>query len=423
MAGASGGSGGGNSDDPGIIALAMLSLIFFIIWIIYHFEKFLVLRIMLLSAVGLLFPFYWDPVARELIHRLLITPIANFNMDSVMNVYAIEGGLFGRWVMLAFSIFFLWWVIKKGNKHSKYRQTYNIRSLTSVMSGYYKNLKPLKYVNGWDAPIDGGKWESPRTPIQWVLNNGLLFDGNGQKIDYFTIMTNNHFPKSTLLYKDGKRHPNAGYIVKGAYLDREKTLEVWKRQMTLDLPCEIDETCSAFPPYMRVIAAALLCYAHSSKKEAWSLFDDLNEAWSPSNGDFAVPLLSRADSVFKKYSGTDISTKIWDQHGYWPGVFMAGLMDAAHARGSLSTSEFIWLRHENIVLFEILNARGGGVEWANSSMVGCQLEHEFVLGHYITSMMDKKAFAGLYRSIYIEGWVDDLPQGITELDEVVLETT
>lgn len=422
MAGSSGGSGGGGSDDPGIIALAMLGIFIFIIWIIYHFEKFLVLRLMLITAVGLLLPFYWDGTARELIHRIMITPISNFDISSVINVYSIEGALFGRWVMLAIALFFMWWIVKKGNKHSKYRQTYNIRSLTSVMSEYYKNLKPLKYVNGWDVPIDGGKWESPRTPIQWVLNNGLLFDGNGQQIDYHTIMSSNHFAKSTVLYKDGKRHPNAGYIVKGTYIDRDKTLEVWKTQMTLGLPCEVDETCSTFPSYMRTLAAALLCYAHSDKKSAWSIFDDLNDAWTPSNSSFSDGLITKADSIFKKYGGTDISIKLFDQHGYWPGVFMAGLMDAAHMKGSLSTAEFIWLRHENIVLFEILNARGGGVEWANSSMVGCQLEHEYVLGHYITNMMDKKAFAGLYRSIYAEGWVDDLPKGITELDEVVLET-
>ncbi len=421
MAGSSGSGGGGQQPtDPLLFGIGIFGIFVVFLLVFYHIKKYLVLSILLWIAYFLFLPFSMFPGPHELLYELTHTNIHKFDMQSVITVYTLGGEWIGRWILLLISGAFLVWAIRKGNLHAKYKRTYDINSLTQIMSEYYHCLRPLRFTNGWKEPMDEGPWESPRTPIQWVLHNQLLIDGTGAVVEYFDVMDARHFPKEKELYKDGKRHPTAGYVLQGAKIDQEKTIKVWEQQLTLGLPCDVDYKCSKFPSYARAIAAALLCYAHSSKDEAWSIFDDLNDVWTPTNPKFADSMQDRADKIFEKYKNTDITKDVWRKHGYWPATLMAGLMDAAHERGSLSTSEFIWLRKENIVLFEILNARGGGVEWANSSMVGCQVEHEFVLGSAIPEMMWKKAFIGLNRTMYEEGWIDNLPEGMSPKDQVRL---
>jgi hypothetical protein len=276
------------------------------------------------------------------------------------------------------------------------------------------------FTNGWKAKYDDDKWETPRTPLQWILKRKALIGGDGTPVVYEKVFDKNHLLRVVELHRDGKRHPTAGYLMKGAHLEEAVIKEAWKEQLTLNLEL-MEPDWSNLPDYMKCICAALMAYANKDKELCWTMLDQINMVWTPEIGEqFCKDENTQKlyKDIIGKYSNTPTSRHVYQVHGYWPGAYIGGMMDAAHDAGSIGTSEMLYLRYENIILFEILNARGGGVEWSNSVLVGSQIEHEDVLNHYIEEPMLKKAWAGTNRALYEEGWLDDLPEGISLVDEV-----
>ncbi|MDR0620954.1 MAG: hypothetical protein LBJ61_03645 [Deltaproteobacteria bacterium] len=335
-------------------------------------------------------------------------------------------------VVLALTVIFMCLAHRRdpGRRFSRYHDMW---SLLKISAKHFPCLSPIVKT----GPITkmasfGGQWAIAATPLQFVLENGLLLDPSGQP----------YRPGEVMDYRSGL--PMAG----NPALGRQNSLDVAKLRELLisQLGRRFGGRPDRLTGYRRALAAALLAHAMDMKTEAMAIFDSLSVSWDPKThwlddsaaesflagilpaparqsapGPITAPgpepdSVTESDPAAKPLSGQ--APLPWAGHG--PGladlmgreafenVWFMTLLELARVKGALPTSLWIWLKPTDRLLFYALNQVGGGVAWVEAAGAFSHREAERKAEKALAEPAVGPAMASMEKTLKEDGY---LPKG------------
>lgn len=243
---------------------------------------------------------------------------------------------------------------------------------------------------------DSGLWRIARSPVQFVLEHGLLVDEHGSPF----------LPEQAL----------AGGLASvelpaygRAKLDEKKTLAVLKTQ--LGPPFAGFET---FEPVRKALAAAFLAYAGGDKKDCVGILDAVSISYRETGDKPESPILEQAtfrqrlEAVYEAHQGI-LAEKPLVRHSAFLLPWFMALLTRARQKGVLASSQFLWLRPMDRPLWYALNQCGGRAAWAEGFAPWAHYVAEEKAGKALSGPHVARAVASLRDSLSAQGWFGDTP--------------
>ena len=275
---------------------------------------------------------------------------------------------------------------------------FNMESLLRNNAESFPCLRPVvgrgKYLLSPESH-DSGPWKIARTPVQFALENELLLDEQGKPFTPEQALKNG-LPSTEL--------PAWG----NARLDEKKALAVLTEQ--LGKPFEGYEGLS---PCRRALAVAFLAYANGDKKGCVSMLDMVSSSYNEIDGNADCPVLT--DTAFEKRLKKAwarhkdvLSEKNMASHAAYELPWFMALLYRARQKGVLASSQFLWLRPMDRLLWYALNQCGGRTAWVESLAPWAHYKAEEQVGQALTEPHVALAVTSLKDSLSAQGWLTDI---------------
>lgn len=275
---------------------------------------------------------------------------------------------------------------------------FNMESLLRNNAESFPCLRPVvgrgKYLLSPES-YDSGLWKIARTPAQFALEHGLLFNEAGEPFSPDQALR--HGLPSTEL-------PAWGH----ARLDEAKALAVLQKQLG-----KWFEGYDGLSPCRRALAVAFLAYADGDKKGCVALLDAVSLSYWEEKGRATCPVLEAKDFAGRL-------EKTWEQHksvlrekrllnhvAFELPWFMA-LLYRARRKGVLATSQFLWLRPLDRPLWYALNQCGGRAAWAEGFAPWAHYTAEEQAGRALAEPHVVPAVASLKQALSAQGWLTEI---------------
>lgn len=275
---------------------------------------------------------------------------------------------------------------------------FNMESLLRHNAESFPCLRPVvgrgKYLLSPES-YDSGPWRLARTPVQFALEHGLLFNEAG--VPFSPDQALRHGLPSTEL-------PAWGH----ARLDEKKALAELTKQ--LGKRFEGYENLSFC---RRALAVAFLAYANGDKMGCVALLDAVSLSYREENGRVTCSILEAEDFAGRL-------EKTWEQHksvlqersllnhvAFELPWFMA-LLYRARRKGVLATSQFLWLRPLDRPLWYALNQCGGRAAWAEGFAPWAHYTAEEQAGRALAEPHVVPAVASLKQALSAQGWLTEI---------------
>ena len=275
---------------------------------------------------------------------------------------------------------------------------FNMESLLRNNAESFPCLRPVvgrgKYLLSPES-YDSGPWKIARTPAQFALENELLLNEQGKPFS----------PEQAL--KNGL--PSTELSAWGnARLDEKKALAVLTEQ--LGKPFEGYEGLS---PCRRTLAVAFLAYANGDKKGCVSMLDMVSSSYNEIDGNVDCPVLT--DTAFEKRLKKAwarhkdvLSEKNMASHAAYELPWFMALLYRARQKGVLASSQFLWLRPMDRLLWYALNQCGGRAAWAEGFAAWAHYTAEEQEGKALTEPHVAPAVASLKEALSAQGWLTEI---------------
>ena len=275
---------------------------------------------------------------------------------------------------------------------------FNMESLLRNNAESFPCLRPVvgrgKYLLSPESH-DSGPWKIARTPVQFALENELLLDEQGKPFTPEQALKNG-LPSTEL--------PAWG----NARLDEKKALAVLTEQ--LGKPFEGYEGLS---PCRRALAVAFLAYANGDKKGCVSMLDMVSSSYNEIDGNADCPVLT--DTAFEKRLKKAwarhkdvLSEKNMASHAAYELPWFMALLYRARQKGVLASSQFLWLRPMDRLLWYALNQCGGRAAWAEGFAAWAHYTAEEQEGKALTEPHVAPAVASLKEALSAQGWLTEI---------------
>ena len=337
-------NGRDNRDDHLFLWCAFLILVFVVLPALYIAHADSVNRPLLTLAkaqIQVFTPFFDE--AQTAWTRIAEADPASLSWGTMQKVLHYTGSWI-RWPFALLLVLFGVAAIFMGRVGGLVRR-FNMESLLRNNAESFPCLRPVvgrgKYLLSPESH-DSGPWKIARTPVQFALENELLLDEQGKPFTPEQALKNG-LPSTEL--------PAWG----NARLDEKKALAVLTEQ--LGKPFEGYEGLS---PCRRALAVAFLAYANGDKKGCVSMLDMVSSSYNEIDGNADCPVLT--DTAFEKRLKKAwarhkdvLSEKNMASHAAYELPWFMALLYRARQKGVLASSQFLWLRPMDRLLWYALN--------------------------------------------------------------------
>ncbi|MDR2301839.1 MAG: hypothetical protein LBF38_07360, partial [Deltaproteobacteria bacterium] len=288
----------------------------------------------------------------------------------------------------------------------RYKFNHDMWSLLKVSSKHFPCLAPIAKT-GPITKMDNfsGPWAMARTPLQFVLENALLFDPYGEP----------YKPEEVMNYQTGLPKMDNPALGADNRLDADKL-----RTLLIDqLGYPFDGRINKLPGYRRALAAAFLAHALDQKTQAMDIFNALSQSWNPKTLEVDP---GAADKVLANLKPELVKIPLLSHLSYENVYFMA-LLELARVKGALPSSLWIWLKPTDRLLFYVLNQVGGTVAWVEAAGPFGHFEAEKRAETSLASPAVEAALAAVEKALIEDGYLPQAqPIGLTKpnLDNALL---
>jgi hypothetical protein len=263
----------------------------------------------------------------------------------------------------------------------RYRTVHDMWSLLKISSRHFPCLKPIIKTGPITAqPHFEGGWALAKTPLQFVLEEGLLLDPGSEPYKISEILD----PINGL--------PRAG----NPALGRENSLcqeRLWGL-LADQLGQSFNGDMTRLPLHQWTVAAALVAHSLDRKDLAFKIFDQLSTDWDPRSRKVDARAIGR---LFPDLVQAANSLAALLAHQSFVNVWFMGLLDLARTRGALPSSLWIWLKPTDRTLFYSLNQVGSDVAWVEAVGPFCHYESEKRAKRSLTEPSLEPAVASLVK--------------------------
>jgi uncharacterized membrane protein YgcG len=307
----------------------------------------------------------------------------------------VMGWLGGRYQLVAvLVVVVLMILVWRRDPGRRFRNRHDLWSLLKVGSRHFPCLAPIvKSGPVIKQPNFHGPWALARTPLQFVLEEGVLLNpkGGGYK------------PEKILDYETGL--PRRGNPAIG----RENKLDLagLANILVLQLGPPFNGRLEELPGHRFALAAALIAHRLDKKDQAFRVFDSLSVSWDPkTNMVDARP----AEKVWAEIESDPLSDfgDLFCRSAY-ENVWFMSLLKSARVKGVLPSSLWIWLKPADRLLFYCLNQVGGRAAWADGAGAWSHLDAETEEGLPLRNPRVETAVAALTAHLRQEGYLPPPP--------------
>ncbi|MGL4208741.1 MAG: hypothetical protein ACRCTY_05075 [Candidatus Adiutrix sp.] len=275
----------------------------------------------------------------------------------------------------------------RNNLSEKFSRTMDMWSLLKNNVKDYPCLAPiLKTGPITNQSQNDGPWAVARSPIQFVVEHGLLLNHAEQEYKVDEVLD-----KNCIAMADSKAFING----ETNSLNYKTLVQLFEMQ----LGAQFEGDLKLLTNHQKGLALALLAHGHDDKINAFKAFNQMSLTW---NKDDLSVNISGVDELLSKFS-TDFEAL--NCHKTYVNVWFAALLDWARKKGALPNSLWIWLRPTDRTLFYALNQVGGRTAWVEASGVWSHFLAEEKSGHTLKEANLQTAIAGLEEALAIEGWL------------------
>lgn len=311
--------------------------------------------------------------ASKKILEILKAPPMYFVKNKIMfeqiNLYS------GKMIFPYVSIIFGWLAYKMLNKKELTR-IYDIDKLSIQESNLWPQIKPVLYENIHLQSLHTGPWAAAKKPEKYVRDVKAIIDFEDDIGDKKFRMDKEIFMTS-LLKQMGKPWGGAS------------KLEQHERQL---FALYISKICRE-KDLPRTITAAL-SRAYTSEKFSKIFFIDMYKKRK---------LMKEAnklvDLAISKHENNKDVVAIVNKH-FFKKTVLAGLLETAREDGVLPTSDFIWLKKKDRVLWYLMSNLGRRAAFAECSGIWCHYLAEKAFGRKVAMPMVYNAVKAM--DVYLE---------------------
>lgn len=303
-------------------------------------------------------------------------------------------GTWSRWPMAVVLVILLVITLVQ-NRTGNLVRCFNMDSLLKNNAESFACLKPVvgrgKYLLSPES-YDSGLWKVARTPLQFAVEQKLLYDTLGNTILPNGILKNGLATTENKLY---------GLI----YLDEEDSLEVLHKQLGSHFTgFDGLSTCR------KAAAAAFLAYAGGDKKACLAILDAVSSSYKEADSTASCSILQNEKFIEHLATAWDKHKKILEEtcllrHAAFELPWFMALLTRARQKGVLASSQFLWLRPMDRSLWYALNQCGGRAAWAEGFAPWAHYMAEEWAGKSLMEPRLDDAFTSLRDALDAQGWL------------------
>lgn len=277
----------------------------------------------------------------------------------------------------------------------KLKRKLDMNKLLAENSRNFPCLLPIvgkgKYLLSPES-YDNGLWKIARTPIQFVVEHGLLEAPNGFPCEPEDVLQN------------GMPYLDSPALGQCAFREAE-ALPVLTKQLG-----EKFTDLESLSPVRKTLAAAFILYALGKKHECIAILDDASASYLEKEGKAQCGILE--DKEFA--SALDKALECWptfsqrkaiSRHLSYQLPLLMALLIEARKKGVLASSQFLWLRPMDRPLWYALSQCGGRAAWAESLAAWSHFQAEEHAGKTLPVPDLKGAVHSLKTAIESQGWL------------------
>lgn len=282
-----------------------------------------------------------------------------------------------RFLSWIFFIPLMVWAYRGAGRLTRCRRRYTMQQLMRVMAQRFPGLTPA---TKWDLlepdTYVKGPWRVSMSPIEWAWTHKIWYHEKDTK----KIIPPRHWifrktPVDNLLINTRSPVLRDPKICAAMRIDDGRARAAMQQQ--LGAPWT---GFSALPAYAQSLAAAFAAFGSSveGRREGQDLLDAISRSVS-ADKDGVIHIDShteQAKALWKKYEAHVKDGEFVTHHRSFWRVFVVALLTQARNRGTLPTSQFLWLRAIDRTLWYALNQLGGRRPWAEAIGVWAHYEAE-----------------------------------------------
>lgn len=223
-----------------------------------------------------------------------------------------------------------------------------------------------------DEDMDKGPWRSPRTPLQFALEHGLIVvaDDGDRRLEPHEVLDEYGFPDLDSKWFRARHH-------RSLKLDWQLAEAVFAAQMGPQY-----RDVHTFPDYRRGLAAAFMAFVAGERREGQKMLDQMSRSFvEPEPGpDMAARMridVDGCDGLIRKYHDHPRVQAAVRHHRSFENVYLIALLERAIA--ILPSSQYLWLRPIDETLWSCLNQVGGACFWVTGLAPGMHYRIEETL--------------------------------------------
>ena len=367
-----GGGGGSNPTDQTTNFFWMAILLLGLAILFWYFEKAMIVHAIFAVRrweldIILGFAKIYDPLASffhipgpdvNLIHawqqKINIYALKQVTFHEVVEVSVFTGQYFGPPTAVLSFVLALFLYFKHGN--SKFRRTYNLKSLKGFEVENWPQITPVVNLNLTKVPLDEGPWAMADRPLEF-----------GRKYDL-------------LAHRKSRVSDDIVYTVKRGPAQRVFVMQLgslWRDPRRL-------------PVHIQALFVIFVARAKNDRTLANGLIKQI-AASASEHGKLNFAGVAEA---MENYHDCGLVKWVAKRH-FYVNTFMSTLLDIARTDGVLATSEFLWLKPVDRRLWYTLNNVGRQTAFPEVAGIFAHWLAERKVGHGVRVPMVKEAVAGL----------------------------
>ena len=303
-------------------------------------------------------------------------------------------GTWSRWPM-AVVLFILLVITLVQNRTGNLVRRFNMDSLLKNNAECFPCLKPVvgrgKYLLSPES-YDSGLWRIARTPLQFALEQRLLYDPLGNTALPSQILKNGLPTTENDLY---------GLI----HLDENASLRVLQKQLGAQFT-----GFESLSDCRKAVAAAFLAYAGGDKQEGVAILDMVSLSYQEKDNTASCTVLQDEKFILRLATAWNKHKKILEEpllvrHAAHELPWFMALLTRARSKGVLASSQFLWLRPMDRPLWYALNQCGGRAAWAEGFAPWAHYMAEEWAGKALAVPCLDEAVASLRDALDSQGWL------------------
>lgn len=321
------------------------------------------------------------------------------------------------------------WTIRKAHIVNRFVRRFNLDMLVQKNAKHYAAVASIAKENLLKIPLHEGPWAMPRSPVDWALENGLIYAEKRA--------TGQNTMRRLLGLQSGESpQPSKRVVIKG-WNEKKMSWSVPERRKVLPNPalCRLDtektdaalikqlgprwtahEDLNKFEQCVLAILLIGICKGlPDARKLALRLATSFQRCDKKGRHNPVIDDKGIA-AINARYIRDPRVRETLNKHAFKVTVFMA-LLEKSWERGVFTSAEFLWLRPIEPTLYHCLNQMGGDRPFTQGTAGWAHYMVEKATGYAVKVHCIEGGTEAIRQMLFEEEWIGSDEGLASEIEE------